>query len=130
MKRLFILAATAVFAGCLPAAAFNAALTKQLESLSGTTRFVQACNLEALIKIAADKNGMRPEHAAVDALAAPQIKGDVMEGSGGALRSRDKWYQFSFTCKASSDYLDVQAFDYKMGDAIPKDRWANLNLYE
>jgi hypothetical protein len=126
----FLVAAAVLLVGSLPAAAFDAALTRDLQKLSGTTRFVQACNLEALIKIAADKNGLRPEHAAVDALAAPQIKGGVMKGSGGALRSRDKWYQFSFTCTASTDYLDVTKFDYEMGNPIPKNQWASLNLYE
>ncbi len=129
MKRLFI-ATSVVLAGSLPAAAFNAALTKELESISGATRFVQACNLQALIEIAKDKNGLRPEHAAVDALAPPQIEGDTMTGSGAAVRSRDKWYQFSFTCTTTPDHLQVTSFNYTVGKPIPKDRWASLNLYE
>ena len=129
MKQLF-LAAFVVLAGSLPAAAFNATLTKQLESISGTTRFVTACELQALLEIAKDKNGLRPEHATVDALAAPQIKGDTMKGDGGALRSRDKWYQFSFSCVTSPDHLQVTSFAYQIGNPIPKDQWASLNLYE
>jgi len=129
MNRILV-AATVFLAGSLPAAAFTASLTKELESLSGTTRFVQACSLEALIKIAADKNGLRPEHAAVDALAAPTISGNVMKGSGGALRSRDKWFQFSFTCVTSANHLEVTSFDYKMGQPIPEEQWASLNLYQ
>ncbi len=125
-----LVAASLVLAGSLPAAAFDASLTKQLETLSGATRFVQACSLEALIKIAADKNGLRPTHAAVDALAPPQINGNEMKGAGGALRSSDKWYQFSFNCVTSPDHLQVTSFAYQLGKPIPKDKWANLNLYE
>ena len=129
MKRLLV-ATSVILAGSLPAAAFTASLTKDLEKLSGTTRFVQACSLQALIEIAKDKNGLRPEHAAVDALAPPEIKGDTMQGSGAALRSRDKWYQFSFTCTTTADHLQVTSFKYTVGQAIPKAQWASLNLYE
>ena len=70
MKR-YLIAVCVLLAGSVPAGAFSAALTKQLKELSGTTRFVQACSLQALIEISKDKNGLRPTHAAVDALGAP-----------------------------------------------------------
>ncbi len=127
MKRLVIVVSALIAAH--PAMAFNHQQTEQLKSLAGVTRFIQACDLAAIIRIAGDKNGLRPEHIAVDAIAAPKI-GDVeMSGSGGALRSRDKWYQFSFTCVTSADHLDVTKFEYKLGEAIPQDQWASLNLY-
>ena len=53
-----------------------------------------------------------------------------MTGNGGAMRSRDKWYQFSFTCATTPDHLQVKSFDYKIGKSIPKEQWASLNLYE
>ncbi len=130
MKRALFVAACLFAAGSVPAAAFDASLTRQLKELSGTTRFVQACNLQALIEVSRDKNGLRPTHAAVDALGAPHVDGDVMKGSGGALRSRDKWYQFSFTCSTTPDHLEVKSFTYKIGKAIPKEQWASYNLYQ
>ncbi len=129
MFRLLVVASM-LFAGSLPAAAFNASLTRQLKELSGTTRFVQACNLQALIEINKDRNGLRPEHAAVDALGAPAIKDNVMKGNTGAVRSRDKWYQFSFNCVTSPDHLAVKSFKYDIGKAIPKAQWASYNLYQ
>ena len=123
-------AALIVLAGSLPAAAFSPSLTQQLKELSGTTRFVQACNLEALLRISADRNGLSPSHAAVDALRRPLIKGDVMKGTGGALRSRDKWYQFSYSCVTTPDHLQVKSFAYKVGKPIPKAEWSHYNLYE
>jgi hypothetical protein len=129
MNRIFI-AASLLLAGGLPAAAFDASLTKQLKELSGTTRFVQACTLQALIEINKDRNGLRPSHTPVDGLGAPYIKGDVMKGNTGAARSRDKWYQFSFTCATTPDHLQVTSFTYKIGKPIPKAQWASYNLYE
>jgi hypothetical protein len=128
--RIPAVAVLVVLAACLPAAAFSPSLTQQLKELSGTTRFVQACNLEALIRISADHNGLSPSHAAVDALGKPFIKGDVMKGNGGALRSRDKWYQFSYDCVTTPDHLQVKSFAYKVGKPIPKQEWATYNLYE
>ena len=127
IRALF--AASLLLAGSLPAAAFTAALTKQLEQLSGTTRFVQACGLQALIEIGKDKDGFRPEHAPVDALAQPKVKGDTMTGDGGALRSGDAWYQFSFTCVTTPDHLKVTSFTYKIGKLIPEEQWLSHNLY-
>ncbi len=129
MKRV-VVAVCLLLAGSLPAAAFSASLTRQLKELSGATRFVQACGLQALIEIGKDKNGYRPEHAPVDALAQPKIKGDTMTGDGGALRSRDKWYRFSFTCITTPDHLEVKSFTYKIGNPIPKEQWVSFNLYQ
>ena len=125
----FLVAVALLLAGSLPAAAFSTSLTKQLEKLSGTTRFVQACGLQALIEIGKDKNGYRPEHAPVDALAQPKINGNTMTGNGGALRSRDKWFRFSFTCITTPDHLTVTSFKYKIGKPIPKEQWVSFNLY-
>lgn len=126
----FLIAACVLIAGSLPAAAFDASLTRQLKELSGTTRFYAACELQALIDISKDRNGYRPEHAPVDALSLPHIKGTIMTGNGGAMRSRDKWYQYSFTCTTTPDHLQVKSFKYKIGKPIPPDRWASLHLYK
>ncbi len=129
MRGLLFVGA-AFLAATLPAAAFTRQQTQELAKLSGATRLIQACDLEALIRIAADRNGLRPSHAPVDALSPPQIKGNTLKGDGGAVRSRDKWYQFSFTCVTSPDHLKVTSFTYKIGQPIPKEQWAAANLYE
>ena len=129
MKR-YLIAACVLLAGSVPAGAFSAALTKQLKELSGTTRFVQACSLQALLEIAKDKNGLKPTHAVVDALGNPSMKDNVMKGNTGAVRSRDKWYRYSFTCVTTPDHLQVTSFNYKIGNPIPKEQWASYNLYE
>jgi hypothetical protein len=127
MKRFLVVAAVLV-AGSQPAAAYNASLTKQLESHSGATRCVTPCGLQALIEIG--KAERLPAGTPVDALAAPHVEGDTMTGNGGALRSRDKWYQFSFSCVTTPDHLQVTSFEYKIGKPIPEEQWASLNLYK
>ena len=129
MRRL-LLVGTALLVATLPAAAFTKSEIKQLETLSGNTRLTQACVLEALLKVAADKKGMRPEHVVVDVMGPPHYDGNTLTIDGGAIRSRDKWYGLSFTCVTSADHLQVTAFDYKLGEAIPKEQWTDLNLYQ
>ena len=125
----YLIAASVLLAGSLPAAAFGPSMTRQLKELSGTTRFDQACSLQALLEINKDRNGYHPSHAPVDALSQPQIKGDEMTGNGGAMRSHDKWYQYSFTCVTTPDHLRVTSFKYKIDKPIPHQEWASLHLY-
>ncbi len=127
--RTSLLVVLALVTGALPAAAFTKAETNGLKSLSGTTRLIQACSLQGLLKIASDKNGYKPEHVVIDALGAPIIDGDKVNGTGGVLRSRGKWYHLSFACATSADHLEVTKFTYEIGEAIPQDQWAQLNLY-
>jgi hypothetical protein len=130
MKKTLLAVAALLVAAATPAAAFTKSEIAGLKSMSGVTRLIQACNLQALIQIAADKNKLRPEHVAIDGLSQPNIKGDAVSGKGGVLRSGGKWYQFDFDCKTSPDHLEVTKFGYKLGDSIPKDKWAEYNLYQ
>ena len=47
-----------------------------------------------------------------------------------AVRSKGKWYRLSFVCKTSADHMSVLSFDYKIGDAIPKEHWEEYNLFD
>jgi hypothetical protein len=49
---------------------------------------------------------------------------------GGAFRSRGKWYQFSFTCRSSADYMKVLSFRYQLGAVIPEDKWETYGLFK
>jgi len=124
-----LLAVAALLIAAAPATAFTKSEIAGLKQMSGVTRLIQACNLKGLIQIAADKNQLRPEHVAIDGLGQPRIDGDAVSGEGGVLRSRGKWYRFSFDCKTTADHLDVTRFSYKIGDTIPKDKWEEYNLY-
>jgi hypothetical protein len=104
-------------------------VTAMLRGLDPTTRFEQACGIEAMNRIKKEAAPYRPDRAITDAVSEAKIKGDTMEGSGGAFRSGAKWYQFSFTCKASPDRMNVVFFSYKIGSAIPEGKWEEYGLW-
>jgi hypothetical protein len=125
----FILALT-IF--CLMGATSFAAdgrVTAMLRGLDPATRFEQACGIEAMNRIKKEAVRYRPDRAVTDAVSEAKVSGDTMEGAGGAFRSGGKWYQFSFTCKASPDRMTVVFFSYKIGSAIPEEKWDSYGLW-
>jgi hypothetical protein len=117
---------------CLISASSFAAenrVTAMLRGLDPATRFEQACGIEAMNRIKKEAAPYRPDRAVTDAASEAKIKGDTMEGEGGAFRSGGKWYQFSFTCKASPDRMNVVSFSYKIGSAIPEGKWDAYGLW-
>lgn len=103
--------------------------TAMLRGLDPATRFDQACGIEAMNRIKKEAASYRPDRAVTDAVSETKVTGDTMEGSGGAFRSGGKWYQFSFTCKASPDRMKVVLFSYKIGSPIPEGKWDEYGLW-
>jgi Domain of Unknown Function (DUF930) len=104
-------------------------VTAMLRGLDLATRFDQACGIEAMSRIKKEAASYRPDRAITDAVSEAKVTGDTMEGSGGAFRSGGKWYQFSFTCKASPDRMKVVFFSYKIGSPIPEGKWDEYGLW-
>lgn len=107
----------------------DAHVTAMLRGLDPATRFDQACGIEAMNRIKKEFVRYRPDRAVTDAVSEAKVSGDTMEGAGGAFRSAGKWYQFSFTCKASTDRMKITAFTYKIGAAIPEAKWDDYGLW-
>jgi hypothetical protein len=125
----YVLALT--ISGLMGASSFAAEgrVSALLRGLDPATRFEQACGIEAMNRIKKEAAPYRPDRAITDAVSEAKVKGDTMEGSGGAFRSGGKWYQFSFTCKASPDRMNVMFFSYKIGSAIPEGKWEEYGLW-
>jgi hypothetical protein len=104
-------------------------LVASLRGLDPAARFEQACDIEAMNRIKKEAASYHPDRAVTDAVSEAKVTGDTMEGSGGAFRSRGKWYQFSFTCKASPDRMKVVFFSYKIGPPIPEGKWDSYGLW-
>ena len=101
-----------------------------LRKLDPDTRFDQVCDMAAMRRPSpANSAPYKPDRAVSSAVSQPAIKGDEMTGSGGAFRSKGKWYQFSFTCSATSDRMKVQNFTYKIGEEIPESKWDGYGLW-
>jgi hypothetical protein len=101
---------------------------KMLKQLDPDARFEQVCDLEAMKHISKDKT-YKPERTIVSALETPKVVASTMSGSGGAFRSKGKWYQFSFKCETTADHMKVQAFSYQIGEPIPEEKWEKSGLW-
>jgi hypothetical protein len=128
MKRILVAAYLAALF-TLPSGAESSGAQKKLETLDPTTRLEQVCAMETMARVHKDNNPHRPDRAIIYALSAPVLKGDTVTGTGGAFRSRGKWYQYSFTCRATADHTAVSSFSYKIGNPIPEDKWETYGLY-
>lgn len=105
-------------------------LENALKRLDPATRLEQVCDAAAMSRIAKDNKGFRVDRSVVSALEEPRAKGDTLIGKGAALRSKGKWYRYSFTCHAAPDRLHVLSFEYKLGDEIPEAQWSQYGLYQ
>jgi hypothetical protein len=121
--------AIAILLAATPALAMDARFAASLKRLDPQTRLEQVCDLEAMSRIDRDRNPHHPDRAKTDVLSHPRHSGDTVTGSGGAFRSKGKWYAFSFTCKGSPDHMTVLSFSYKIGEPIPESKWASLGLW-
>jgi hypothetical protein len=100
-----------------------------LRRLDPDMRLEQICDLEAMDRIAREDKRFHPDRAKSNVTAPPEHLADTLKASGGAFRSAGRWYAFAFVCKGSADHLAVTAFDYRIGDLIPKSKWADYDLW-
>jgi hypothetical protein len=100
-----------------------------LKRVDPSQRLEQVCEYAGLVKIGHDKNPYRPDRIVVDTLSPVRADGDRLSGTGAALRSKGRWYQFEFNCQATPDRMKVLHFDYRVGSAIPEEEWEKLGLW-
>ncbi len=105
-------------------------LEAMLKRLDPATRLEQVCDAEAMKRIARENREFRIDRSVVSALSEPRVKEDTLSGTGGAFRSKGKWYQYAFTCKATPDRLRVISFEYSIGEEIPQAQWSLYGLYQ
>lgn len=130
--RVWFLAMGAVstFAVAAQASGVNdARFFKSLQKLGPTERLEQLCDYTAMTQIRKDQRDFRPERAVANAGADVKIKGDTIEATAAAFRSRKKWYALTYSCTASPDRMQVISFRYTIGDEIPEEKWAAYGLW-
>jgi Domain of Unknown Function (DUF930) len=109
----------------------DARFLRALDKLDPRTRLEQICDLEAMRRMSQSKSaGARVDRAKSDVIMPPQHLGNMLVAKGGAFRAGGKWYQMSFTCKATPDHKTVLDFSYKTGAAIPPAKWASYGLWK
>lgn len=129
MKYAILLSVAAMQITVVPALANDARFLASLSKLDPATRLEQICDLQAMKRINKDANPYHPDRAKADVISHPKHINNVITGNGGAFRSGGRWYQFSFTCKGSSDRMSVESFTYKIGKEIPESKWAIYGLW-
>jgi hypothetical protein len=92
------------------------------------TRLEQLCDLEAMAQIAQWHQGARPDRVVAYATADPETKGRVFIAKGAAVHTDRNWYSLTFRCELGPSRRTVQAFEFAIGDAIPRRDWERDNL--
>jgi hypothetical protein len=100
----------------------------QLMKLDPQARAEQRCNNRVSGITNREHKGFNTDEVVAYAFADSALKGTVVTAPGGALRSRGRWYHVSYVCKVSPDGLNVESFDYRLGDEVPRALWAQHYL--
>lgn len=124
---LTVVAATMI---ATTAAAADGRFERSLEMLAPAERLEQLCDYTAMTRIRSEKKEFRPDRAVANAMAESLVKGDTLEVTGGAFRSKKKWYALTYRCTASPDHLKIVAFNYTIGEEIPESKWASYGLWQ
>ena len=137
MKTFALTLALAAISIALPgftapaSAATDARFLRALDKLDPKTRLEQICDLEAMRRMSQSNSaGARVDRAKSDVVTPPQHLGQTLVAKGGAFRAGGKWYQMSFTCKATPDRKTVLDFSYKTGAEIPAAKWPAYGLWK
>ncbi len=128
--RAFGLAIVAAMVMAAAAAAADGRFERSLEMLAPAERLEQLCDYTAMTRIRTERKEFRPDRAVANAMAEPRANGDTLEVTGGAFRSKKKWYTLSYRCTATPDHLKIVAFNYTVGEEIPEAKWASFGLWQ
>lgn len=101
---------------------------KELAALAPADQIEQLCGLEALAQVGEWSKELRPDRVVAYAMADPKMVGNAFSADGAALHSKKDWYALKFKCELTPDHKKVSAFEFLMGDPIPKKDWGEHSL--
>jgi hypothetical protein len=117
-----------IWTGPSPAKPNHKSIEDQLMKLDPQTRAEQRCNSRVSGITNREHKGFNTDEVVAYAFADSALKDMVVSAPGAALRSHGRWYHVSYVCKVSPDGLEVESFEYKLGDEIPRAQWAEHYL--
>lgn len=103
-------------------------IRKTFGTLASSEKLMQLCNIEGLEQIRRAQPQYDPDTLVSYAMRDPVSTGLTLSATGGAFRSRRKWYEISFQCSVAADLSAVTAFEFRVGEPIPEDQWEAHNL--
>ncbi|WP_234717059.1 DUF930 domain-containing protein [Ensifer adhaerens] len=101
---------------------------KGLAQLAPEERVVQLCNLEAMEQVHRWKAYFDPDFLVAYALSGVKLSGETLKANGAAFRSKRQWWRIAYSCSVAPDRKAVVGFDFRVGDAIPREQWQDLGL--
>jgi hypothetical protein len=128
MKLIMTAGALAVLCVSQCAAAGDSRILNMLRMLDPSARLEQVCDMAAMAQIKRDQGQYKPDRAMAAALAEPKVSATGIEARGAAFRSGGKWFQLSYVCRTTPDRMQVTSFEYRIGAAIPQDKWDTYGL--
>lgn len=117
-----------LYSGRMLADPRSAPARRKMATFAPDERVVQLCNLEALEQVHRWKASLDPDLLSPYATADLKQSGHSIEADGGAFRAGNHWFAIRFTCRVADDYGSVAAFAFKVGDEIPREKWAAHDL--
>ncbi|CAN7713467.1 DUF930 domain-containing protein [Bosea sp. LjRoot9] len=116
----------------MAAAALASPLSRQareaLPHLAEDERVEQLCGLEAMSQIHAWKAEFEPDRLVAYAMAGTKLSGRELLAEGAAFRSKQHWYALRFKCGFTPDRKQVVAFEFRVGDPVPRAQWEMRGL--
>ena len=101
---------------------------KELATLAPADQIEQLCGLEAMAQVGAWSKELRPDRIVAYAMADPKMEGNAFSADGAALHSKRDWFELKFRCELTPDHKKVAAFQFLIGDPIPRKDWADHSL--
>jgi hypothetical protein len=120
--------ATAMLSQAALAHPQSRAMRVALGQMEEETRLEQLCDIEAMAQIAAHLQVFKPDRIVAYAKAEMKLMRNILIADGAAFRSNRIWYALTFKCELSKDRQMVQAFEFSVGNAIPRRDWERYSL--
>ncbi len=111
-----------------PAAAGT--IEESLLKLDPEERAHQVCILKGIDDLNRAKALPQVDRLKTSILSRAKFDGTTVTASGGAVRSKHRWFALTFTCTVTKDQMKATSFVYKLGPEIAREKWEDLGLWE
>ncbi|WP_330999213.1 DUF930 domain-containing protein [Oryzicola mucosus] len=101
---------------------------QELAALAPADQIEQLCGLEAMAQVSAWSKEFLPDRVVTYATAEPTFAGNALSADGAALHSKQDWFKLQFKCELTPDHKRVAAFEFLVGDPIPRIDWSEHSL--
>jgi hypothetical protein len=101
-----------------------------LTQLAPAEQVEQLCNLEAMAQVDHWDGSFQPDRVVAYAMADTKMQDNLFSAEGAVIHGKQNWYKLQFTCELTPDHTKVVAFEFLIGDPIPREVWSQYNLPE